>query len=138
LSCWLVAAGIICKESGGEKSSFEDLECWKKGRNLKRFVSGRVLPNLPKDEKYRLGDQLIRAGRSVTANIAEGYGRYHPKDEAHYLNQARGSLHEILDHLIEANDETFIPDDLLGEARELIDEVLRLLNGYRAYVLRRG
>lgn len=120
------------------KSSFEDLECWKRARDLKGFVRSEVLPRLPKDEKYRLGDQLIRSGRSVTANIAEGYGRYRSKDEAHFLNQARGSLHEVLDHLIEATDEKFISADLLREARILIDEAIRLLNGYRAYVLRRG
>jgi len=50
--------------------SFEDLECWKAARQLRLFVAKKILPILPKEERYRLGDQLLRAGRSTTANIA--------------------------------------------------------------------
>ena len=77
------------------KSSFEDLECWKRARELKLLLKKEVLPRLPADEKYRLDDQLIRASRSV------------------------------------------VSDELMLEARALIDECIRLLNGYRAYVLKR-
>jgi four helix bundle protein len=54
--------------------TFEDLECWKQCRTLRLFVAKEVVPVLPKDERYRLGDQLLRAARSTTSNIAEGYG----------------------------------------------------------------
>lgn len=53
-------------------STFEDLECWKACRDLRRFVAKEILPTLPRDERYRLGDQILRAARSTTANIAEG------------------------------------------------------------------
>jgi len=52
--------------------SFENLECWKQCRQLRLFVAREVLSQLPKEEKYRLGDQILRAARSTTANIAEG------------------------------------------------------------------
>ncbi|NQT69106.1 MAG: four helix bundle protein [Desulfobacteraceae bacterium] len=48
--------------------TFEDLECWKACRELRQFVVKEVLPVLPKDERYRLGDQIRRAARSTTAN----------------------------------------------------------------------
>lgn len=41
--------------------TFEDLECWKACRELRQFVVKEVLPVLPKDEGYRLGDQILRA-----------------------------------------------------------------------------
>jgi len=120
------------------KSSFETLDCWKASRSLKIFIRHEILTKLPKHEQFSLADQLRRAVRSITANIAEGYGRYHHLDEAKFLCNARGSTHEVLDHLIEAHDENYISKGLLNEARKQIDEVLKLINGYRAYVIRRA
>ena len=57
--------------------TFEDLKCWQACRELRLFVDEKIVPILPKEEKYRLSDQLIRASRSSTANVAEGYGRFH-------------------------------------------------------------
>ena len=50
--------------------SFEDLDCWKACRELRLFVFRKVLPVLPNEERYRLGDQILRAARSTTANVA--------------------------------------------------------------------
>lgn len=50
--------------------SFEELDCWKACRQLRLFVVQEVIPVLPLEEKYRLADQLIRAARSTTANVA--------------------------------------------------------------------
>lgn len=49
-------------------STFEDLEVWQKGRDLRRDLS-QLVKQLPTDEKFRLADQILRASRSVTANI---------------------------------------------------------------------
>ena len=56
--------------------SFKDLEAWKKGRVLRGDISA-LTKTFPVEEKFKLVDQLIRASRSVTANLAEGYGRFH-------------------------------------------------------------
>ena len=57
-------------------STFEDLAVWQQCRELRKEVSNLV-KGFPKNEQFRLVDQMIRAVRSTTANIAEGYGRYH-------------------------------------------------------------
>ena len=116
--------------------SFEDLECWKACRDLRRFVSTEVVPKLPKDERYRMGDQLLRAARSTTANIAEGYGRFHYLDNAKFCSNARGSCCEVLDHLITAADEGFAREELLSRGRELVGHAVRLINGYMNYLKR--
>jgi four helix bundle protein len=92
--------------------SFEDLDCYKKASALRRKISS-LAKALPADEKYRLTDQLIRAARSVTANIAAGFGRFHYQEYIQYCRQARGSLYEIslyeiIDHLIVAEEEKYI------------------------------
>ena len=106
------------------------------GRNaaLRLFVARDVIPQLPKEEKYRLGDQMLRAARSTTANIAEGYGRFHYLDNAKFCSNARGSCFEVLDHLLTATDEKFIPNELLQQGRDLIGTAVRLLNGYMKYL----
>lgn len=116
--------------------SFEELECWKAGRELRLFIGREILVRLPTEEKYRLGDQLVRASRSVTANIAEGYGRNHYLDNAKFCRNAMGSCCEVLDHLICAHDEGWISDELLGLARGKIDATGRLINGYISYLKR--
>lgn len=44
--------------------------------------------------KNTIGKQLVRAADSISANISEGFGRYHYKEEKQFLYYARGSLFE--------------------------------------------
>ena len=117
-------------------NTFEDLECWKACRDLREFVAKEILPVLPKDERYRLGDQILRSARSTTANLAEGYGRFHYLDNAKFCSNSRGSCYEVLDHLIAANDEDIIPDELLEKGRSLVTNAAKLVNGYMNYLKR--
>src|ERR1700737_943192 len=116
--------------------TFEDLECWQHCRTLRLFVAKEVVPALPKDEHYRLGDQLLTAARTTTANIAEGYGRFHYLDNARCLSNARGSGGEVLDPLITSHDEKLLSEDLLFRGRELVGSAVRLLSGYMGYLKR--
>ncbi|MEO8886002.1 MAG: four helix bundle protein [Mucilaginibacter sp.] len=114
-------------------NGFEDLDVWKKCRQLRNDISV-LLKKFPDEEKYRLIDQLKRCSRSVTANIAEGHGRFHYLDNLKFCRNARGSLNEVLDHLICANDESIINDQQLQEYRKQYDECFRLLNGYISFL----
>ena len=96
-------------------------------------MAKEVVPALPKHERYRLGDQFLRASRSTTANIAEGYGRFHYLDNAKFCSNARGSCWEVLDHLITSQDEELLGEDFLNRGRELVATAIRLLNGYMGY-----
>jgi four helix bundle protein len=116
-----------------EFRTFEDLECWKAGRELRKWASKQAR-EFPKEEKFVLCSQLNRAARSVTANIAEGYGRFHYQENIQFCRQARGSAYEVLDHLITAFDEDYIDDEALSYGRGLIETNVKLTNGYIRYL----
>ncbi|MBU6170400.1 MAG: four helix bundle protein [Verrucomicrobia bacterium] len=114
--------------------SFEDLDCWKACRSLRVFVAKKFFKALPGEERYRLGDQILRSACSATSNIAEGYGRFHYLDNAKFCSNARGSCWETLDHMITAVDEGIASEELLNEGREIASHAIALLNGYIAYL----
>lgn len=113
--------------------TFEDLDCWKKTTILRRSVS-KVIKTFPDSEKFELSSQMRRASRSVTHNIAEGYGRYHFKENAQFCRIARGSAYELLDQIMVALDEEYIVKQKYDEIRSMIMECLRVLNGYINYL----
>lgn len=116
-----------------QHQSFTELEVWKKARELKNEIS-ELTKAFPNEEKFRLTDQMIRSSRSINSNIAEGHGRFTFKEQIHFCIQARGSLSETYNHLIDALDCNFITQELLTYFKTKIDEVERLLNGYIAYL----
>lgn len=113
--------------------SFTELKTWQKARALRKAVSFLV-KGLPPDEKYRLADQVIRSSRAPSANIAEGYGRFHEKDNARFCRMASGSLNETMDHLSVAYDEGYISRDEFKLHWNMAEETLRLVHGYIRYL----
>ena len=118
------------------KSDFETLEVWKEGRALRVEISDLV-KKFPTEEKFRLNDQMIRASRSVTANIAEGYGRFHYQENIQFCRTSRGSLYELIDHFITAYDEKYISEETCSLYKSKIDTLIAKINGYIAYLKKR-
>ena len=114
--------------------SFTDLRLYKKCRKLKIAIAEMMNTRFPKEETYSLKSQLRNSSRSITANIAEGHGRYYYQDNIRFCRIARGSLDESLDHLITAYDEKYINESELKNFKILHEECLRLLNGYIKYL----
>ncbi|HLP11760.1 MAG TPA: four helix bundle protein [Flavobacteriales bacterium] len=115
--------------------SFEELECWKAARELRKEVS-KLTKTFPEEEKYKLKDQMLRCSRSVTNNIAEGFGRFYAKDNIRFCRNSKGSLYELTDHFIVAFDENYITEQELKINREAVENCLRILNGYINYLNR--
>jgi len=65
----------------------------------------------PNAERYDLADQMRRSARSIPANIAEGFGRYHFAEKIQFYNIAKGSTLEVQNHLIEAMNNGYITAD---------------------------
>lgn len=120
----------------GSFKSFEELDCWKACREVRQYIT-KLVKKYPKDEKYRLVDNMIRSSRSSTHNIAEGFGRFHYQENIQFCRMSRGSLYELKDQLICSLDEGFIKTEEYEEGMELIDKAVALLNGYINYLNKR-
>ena len=90
---------------------------------VRRFITA-LIKKYPKDEKFGLVDDMKRAARSTTHNIAEGFGRFHYQENIQFCRQSRGSLNELIDQLITSKDEGLIKDGDYEEGRELISKAL--------------
>lgn len=112
------------------EQSFETLKVWQKSHQLMLDVHHRLIPLLPKEEKYGLADQVKRSSKSVGANIAEGAGRFYFMDNVRFCYMARGSLDETLNHLLTSKDLGYCHKELYDNLRAQIEEIRRLLNGY--------
>lgn len=75
-------------------SDFYNLDAWKAGHILALGIYD-TSKNFPKEEMFGITSQIRRASFSVTANIAEGFARYHFKDKIRFYHNARGSIAEV-------------------------------------------
>ncbi len=116
-------------------TSFEELDCWKACTEVRRFIS-KLTKKYPKEEMFALVDDMKRASRSTTHNLAEGFGRFHYQENIQFCRHSRGSLHELIDQLITSLDDGFITKEDYSEGRLLINHALGLLNGYINYLNR--
>jgi four helix bundle protein len=89
---------------------FTDLIAWKKSYEFVKTVY-QVTKNFPSEERFGLTSQLRRSVTSITANIAEGFGRFYFKDKVRFYYQARGSNSESQNHLILAQDLNFVTSE---------------------------
>jgi four helix bundle protein len=116
------------------EQSFEKLTARRKAHQLMLDIHKKLIPLFPKEEKYDLADQVRRSSKSVSANIAEGAGRFYYMDNVRFCYNARGSLDETLSHLIAARDLGYCPVPLYEDLRYQIEEIRRLLNGYISWL----
>jgi four helix bundle protein len=115
---------------------FEKLDVWQKGRALTKLIY-QISQKFPSDEKFGMTSQIRRAVISINCNVAEGVSRQTGKEQARFTEIAYGSLMEVLNLLILANDLIFISDEELANLRLSIEEISNKLNSLRETQLRR-
>ena len=112
---------------------FEDIEGWRKARELARLVS-LVTKSGDVAKDYGLRDQMRRAAVSVMANIAEGFGRGGNKEFIQFLGHARGSSAELKSHFYVALDAGFMAENEFGRLYQLASETEALISGFMKYL----
>jgi four helix bundle protein len=100
-----------------------DLDAWKLASELRDRT--RRLTEAGRFSRHPwLNSQLARASQSACANVAEGFGRYQPKDFARFLRVARGSLLEATEHLENARQLRLITEPELDELSQLANRAV--------------
>lgn len=117
------------KEGATKIGDFTQLRVWQAARKLRQGLY-RLTRNFPEEEKFGLTTQARRAAVSVTANLAEGYGRFSYQENIQFCRQSRASLYELRDHLTTALDAGYVSREKHHQLESLAMDVLRLLNGY--------
>ncbi len=89
---------------------------------------------LPREEKFRLRDQIERCSSSVCDNIAEGYTTYYYNDKIKGFNTARKEAGETQNHIRKISGKGYMDSKLSQRWVEEYEEVIRGINGYIRYI----
>ena len=102
---------------------YRELHAWKMASELAQkaiAVAGRRAVAADRD----LSSQILRAGRSVPANIAEGFGRRTAGDFARFLRTSKGSALELREHIDECATRQLISPAEADEMQTLVRRVV--------------
>jgi four helix bundle protein len=106
---------------------YKKLDVWEKAHEMYMYLKKNVSPKLPREERYELTSQLMRAALSVPLNIVEGCGRYTDKDFAHFLDNALGSTNETDYCCLAASELNYISAEEYNNINKLVNEVRAML-----------
>lgn len=111
----------------------EDLEVY----NLSEVISDKIC-NIVMGWNYfakdTIGKQICRAADSISANIAEGYGRYHFKENKNFCYYSRGSILEVKSFLRKSKNRNLISEDCYSELYTELRTIHLKLNAYIKYI----
>ncbi len=113
---------------------FYELPVYRVCRAFRKKISSIAKKFFPKSEEFHLKSQVLDSSRSITANIAEGFGRFHHQENIQFCRNSRGSLDETLDHIITAYDDKYITKEILTEVNKDYKDCLKELNSYIKYL----
>lgn len=101
---------------------YRKLKVWEKAHELYMYVRKNIAIRLPREERFELTSQLLRAALSVPLNIVEGCGRSTDKDFTHFLDNALGSVNEVEYCCHTAFELNYISADEYHSVNKLINE----------------
>ena len=113
-----------------ENFSFEKLDVYKESRKLVKEIY-KLVKKFPSEERFELSSQIRRAAVSITANIAEGSGRFSLKEKMHFIGISYGSLMEVFSELQTALDLEYFTEDSLNQLRPKFILIGKMLSGLR-------
>ncbi len=112
---------------------FEDIEAWKKARELTREIY-RITNQGAFVKDFGLRDQIRRAAVSIMSNIAEGFGRGGNREFIQFLSTAKGSASEVEAQLYVALDAEYITKDQFQQLYGLAQSSGKMIGGFIRYL----
>ncbi len=116
---------------------FEDLVAWQLAFDLQREVFAFTAYG-PAWTDFKFREQIRDASASTTRNVAEGFGRYRPREFARFLEIARGSLQETRSHLHDALQRSYLTPREHARLVRLSDRTLGASTALLKYLRRCG
>jgi four helix bundle protein len=107
--------------------SFRDMSVWKLSFQLATEVFD-LTKGLPRSEDYALTSQIRRSSNSVSANIAEAFGRRTSKDKIYFYTISRGSAYETQNHLLYGYGVEYFDKSAIDVLGVRYDELIHELN----------
>ena len=92
----------------GEIKTFRDLIVWQKAHEMDLKVIDLVAAFPRQSPFWVIGDQLLRASTSISANIAEGHSSYRGKEYGKFLSYALRSAYETENWLLKLTDSSVL------------------------------
>lgn len=117
---------------------FREFPVYKDSLEFATVIKSYSRKYFPKFERYCLTSQLWRALDSIILNIAEGTDKYSLTDFSRFLNQALGSLNEVVACLDIAYREGYISLDKHQEFIQKADNLYRQLKAFSSYIRKKG
>jgi four helix bundle protein len=114
-------------------NDFTELVAWQLSVELKRLVL--TIVERPNFADRNLCEQMVDSAGSAPRNIAEGFGRFHANEFAHFLRVALGSLFETRHHVLDAFDRGYITAEERDQAIILSRRAITATTRLRAYLL---
>ena len=112
---------------------FTELAAWQRARELQILCEGLLKdPRVRCDAEFRR--QLSDASSSAPRNIAEGFGRFRPRENAQYVRVAKGSANEVQTLFYEAQDKGFIKPEDFPRYNTAADRAIGTMVGYLKYL----
>jgi four helix bundle protein len=103
---------------------FRDLVCWQLSNELKCEVVAFTATG-PSSRDFRYRDQIRDSAAAAPRDIAEGFGRFRPREFARFLEYARASLIETQSSLIDGRDRGYLSDSLYSRLYNLARAALK-------------
>jgi four helix bundle protein len=88
----------------------EDLEVYNLADSFSNEIWALII-NWDYFAKDTVGKQLVRSSDSISANIAEGFGRFHFKENKNFCYFSRGSIIETKSWISKARTRELISED---------------------------
>ena len=98
---------------------FEDLDCHKLAVAVRREVL-RLTRREAVRRDYKFSGQIRDSARSAPRNIAEGYSRFGPTEILPFLNYAKSSLDETLNHIVDGQEDGYFSEQEAASVATLI------------------
>jgi four helix bundle protein len=117
--------------------TFEEIDAWKKARELTRSVYGATAKGTFARD-HALSDQIRRACVSIMSNVAEGHGRGGTREFQQFLSMAIGSANEVSSQPYVALDQGYIGDTEFQHLTNLARETACLIGGLARYLRTTG